>query len=77
MNDDETVPKTGDHLTVIGFGLTEETGEYMSDVLMATQVDYLDPDACEQLLANFTIQEDIKLCAYREGNDRYVVAGLY
>ena len=72
LNDDDGVPKPDDELTVMGFGLTSENGQSGSDLLLAAQVDYVDPDTCKQLLSNFTIEEDIKLCAYREGSDRYV-----
>jgi hypothetical protein len=59
---------------VTGFGVTEEDGE-ISDVLLDTQVFYLDPAICKSSYPDFVVNNEVMMCAGAEGTDRYVTLG--
>ena len=56
----------------MGFGLTQENG-FVSDVLLETQVDYVEHDDCQTLLGpDVLLNRTAMLCAYGGTSDAYV-----
>ena len=57
--------------TVMGFGMTEEDGEY-SDVLMEVQVGLITGEMCGEIYNMFDFQDDVMVCAMETGKDSCV-----
>lgn len=61
LNFNEQLPANGEAVTVVGFGLTEETGE-VSPTLMQVEVQVIAMEDCQNLLPDM-VDEDMNLCA--------------
>lgn len=75
LNYDREVPGDGDPLMAVGFGLTEEGGGGMSDVLNDVQVDMASDDKCESQYGTDTFSPDLMLCAGVEGGGKDTCQG--
>jgi secreted trypsin-like serine protease len=64
-NRDPTVPATGDKLTVIGFGLTEENGD-TSDELLEVELDVYDHATCDAAVDFEDVLDFTTICAGTE-----------
>jgi hypothetical protein len=54
---------------VTGFGLTEQGGK-ISNVLLETQLFYLNPALCTAAYPEFLVNDEVMMCANADGVDR-------
>lgn len=69
VNDDMDYPTSNDKLKVIGFGATLEGNNYGSWRLQEADVNYVDPQVCQNNYQSIAVPEDIMLCASGNGRD--------
>ncbi len=70
LNSDPTSPHTDEWLTIIGLGLTNETGQSSSE-LMQVSVEYVDPATCsDDYRSEIPINETVQLCAGVSGGGK-------
>jgi len=64
LNNNGTFPEPGSNVTVMGWGVTDESSIYQSDILLEVEMDVVDNVICAEAYDN-TIITDRNICAAR------------